>query len=132
VLPGQLPADAQHQLPRRRFGVRLEDAPSFLTHDELAAHVARFTHRPGWALSVFADPWEGPVFRVVAKVDNAYHPGEQVELRINSRMPPIPSVDYLMAWVQWRLTQIESHEAREWLRVDGGIVFDPHDPVEPA
>jgi hypothetical protein len=47
-------------------------------------------------------------------------------------MPPIPSVDYLAAWVQWRLIQIESHEAREWLRVDGAIVFEPHDPCEPA
>jgi hypothetical protein len=69
------------------------------------------------------------VFRVVAKVDNAYNPGETTELRINPRMPPIPSIDYLMAWVQWRLIQIEIHEAREWLRVDGGIVFDPHDPT---
>jgi hypothetical protein len=42
------------------------------------------------------------------------------------------AVDYLMALVQWRLIQIESHEAREWLHVDGRIVFDPHDPVEPA
>jgi len=75
---------------------------------------------------------EGPVFRVVAKVEDADHPGEQVELQINSRMPPIPSADYLTAWVLWRLIQIESHESREWLRVDGSIVFDPHDPVEPA
>jgi hypothetical protein len=93
--------------------LRLEDAPSFLTHDELVDHVARFTYRPGWQLSIFANPWEGPVFRVVAKVEDAYNPGETTELRINSRMPPIPSVDYLAAWVQWRLIQIESHEARE-------------------
>jgi hypothetical protein len=92
-----------------------------LTHDELVDHIARFTYRPGWQLSIFADPWEGPVFRVVAKVDNAYNPGETTELRINSQMPPISSADYLMAWVQWRLIQIESHEAREWLRIDGGM-----------
>jgi len=78
-------------------------------------------------LSVFADPWEGPVFRVVAKVENAYHPGETTELRINSRTPPIPSADDLMAWVQSRLIQIESHEAHEWFRVDGSIAFDPQD-----
>jgi hypothetical protein len=68
--------------------LRLDDAPTFLPHDEIAAHVARFTYRPGWKLSIFADPWEGPVFRVVAKVPDTYNPGETTELRINSRMPP--------------------------------------------
>jgi hypothetical protein len=47
-------------------------------------------------------------------------------------MPPIPSVDYLKIWITWRLGQIESHESREWLRYDGSVIYDPHDPVEPG
>jgi hypothetical protein len=41
-------------------------------------------------------------------------------------LPPMPSVEYLDVWLQWRLNRIEIHEAREHLRRDGKPVFDPH------
>lgn len=109
----------------------LADAPSFLSADQITALVARMSYRPGWALSVFIDPWEGPVFRVVADVDNAYDPGQRTELRINSRIPPCRDAAALFDWVCWRLCQIEIHEAREFFRFDGAMLYDPHDPVEP-
>lgn len=109
----------------------LADAPSFLSADQITALVARMSYRPGWELSVFIDPWEGPVFRVVAEIDNAYRPGETVELRINSRIPPCRDEDALIEWIMWRLLQIESHEAREFYRLDNAMIYDPHDPVEP-
>jgi hypothetical protein len=112
--------------------VKLTEAPQFLSAEQVQAEVARFSYRPGWTLSTFVDPFEGVVFRVVADVPNGYRPDESVQLRINSRMPPMQTADQLAHWILWRICQIELHEAREWLRRDGEMLYDPHDPVEPS
>jgi hypothetical protein len=111
--------------------MRLGDAPTFLTCDELAAELKRFEYKPGWDLSIFTDVWEGPVFRVTTYVPDAYHPENNVQLRINSRIPPMASAREFRHFVLWRLDQIERHECREWLRFDGKPLYDPHDPIEP-
>jgi hypothetical protein len=112
--------------------MKLSEAPTVLTHDEIVREVARMSYRPGWVLSVFLDPFEGSCFRVVASVPNAYRPDEPTELRVNSRMPPLADLDALRVWVWHRLDLIERHECREWFKIDGRLVFDPHSPVEPA
>jgi hypothetical protein len=35
--------------------------------------------------------------------------------------------DYL-EWLLWRTQRIESHECREWFKVDGEPLHDPHAP----
>lgn len=111
----------------------LSDAPKFLTYEELRTELARFRYRPGWELTVFLDPWESSCLYVVAMVANGYDPdGADIELRIRSVIPPIPSVEYFAAWLQHRLIMIESHESREYLHRDGRPVYDPHNPVEPG
>lgn len=112
----------------------LSNAPRFLAYDELRFELENYSYRPGWELSVFMDPWEGPCLYVVAEVPDAYDPGETTELRIRSNIPPIQSAAYFAIWLQWRLNQIELHESREYFRriQDGRAVFDPHDPVEPG
>lgn len=110
----------------------LRDAPTFLTFEQIRDEVARFTYRPGWHLSAFDDPFEGPCFYVVADVPNGYRPEETVELRIRSNIPPIPDPEYLAVWVWWRLDLIERHETREFLHRDGKPWSDPHDPIEPG
>lgn len=113
------------------MSVDLADAPRFLSLEEIRDELAHYSYRPGWRLGVFADPWEGPVFRLVAEVPDAFHPDQTVQLRINSRMPPMRSGHDLAIWLSWRLQQVEIHESREWLRRDGEQPFDPHDPPEP-
>lgn len=112
----------------------LSESPRFLTYEELRGELENYSYREGWSLSVFMDPFEGPCFYLVAEVDNAYSPGDPVELRIRSNIPPIPSAAYFAIWLQWRLEMIERHECREHFRrrVDGRPVFDPHQPVEPG
>jgi hypothetical protein len=112
----------------------LSESPRFLTYEELAHELENYIYREGWSLSVFMDPWEGNCLYVVADVDNAYSPGDPVELRIRANIPPIPSAAYFAIWLQWRLSLIESHECREYFRrkVDGRPVFDPHDTCEPG
>jgi hypothetical protein len=112
----------------------LSESPRFLTYEELRNELENYRYREGWDLSVFMDPWEGNCLYVVAEVDNAYSPGDPVELRIRSNIPPIPSAAYFAIWLQYRLQLIELHECREHFRrrVDGRPVFDPHLPVEPG
>lgn len=111
--------------------MRLSDAPKFLTPDQIAAEVVRFTYRPGWMLRTFVDPWEGVCLYVVADLPDSYKPAEQTQMRIRTAIPPIPDVEYLGWWLLWRVSLIEIHEAREWLKRDGKPLSDPHDPVEP-
>lgn len=111
--------------------MKLADAPRILDHAQLAAVLAEVTYRPGWTLSLYADPFEGPVFRVCADVPDTYHPGQTVQVRINSRVPWQTSRDGFLLWLLWRLDQVERHECREFFKVCGRPWFDPHDPIEP-
>jgi hypothetical protein len=110
----------------------LADAPRFLTFEELRTELAKYCYRDGWEITIFQDPWESSCLYVVADVPDAYNPGKTVELRIRSIIPPIPSREYFAVWLCWRLSMIESHEARELFRdrSTGRPVFDPHDAVE--
>lgn len=111
--------------------MRLADAPHFLSHLQLAAQINSYTYKPGWQLSVFHDVWEGSVLRIVADLPDAYHSSQTVQLRVNSRIPPMRSDLDFDHYVLWRLDQIERHECREWLRRNGKPLYDPHDPIEP-
>src|SRR4051812_32339565 len=111
--------------------MKLSDAPRFLTHLQLTARISSYTYKPGWQLSVYLDPWEGSVLRVVPDVPDAYHPSQTIQLRITSRIPPMVSGPDFDHYVLWRLDQIERHECREWLRRGGKPLYDPHDPIEP-
>jgi hypothetical protein len=112
--------------------VNLDDAPQFLSTEQLHTALAELVYRPGWELSIYRHPWEGTVFRVVADVTNSYRPDETVRLQINSPVPPMTSVEQFHHWLVWRLTRIESHETREWLRKGDRPLFDPHDVIEPT
>lgn len=111
--------------------MKLDDAPEFLTYEQLAEEIAHYTYRPGWTLSVYLHPWEGPIFRVVAEVPDAAQPGHTTQLRINSLIPPMETRRQFGHWLVWRLGQIETHECREYLRRRDSLVTDPHDPIEP-
>lgn len=97
-----------------------------LTVPELQAALDRVTYRPGWTFTAYEHPFEGPHLLIVAPVPNAYRPEETVDLGIRSPLPPMWTEHGLIVWLAWRLGRVESHEMREWLRVDGRAPFDPH------
>lgn len=111
----------------------LANYPAPLPLAELADEVSRMAYRPGWSLTVFSDPHEGAKLRIVAKVEDGYHPGRSIDLGISSRIPDIIETrDQFRRWALWRLLEVEAHECREYFRVDGQLFRDPHDPIEPA
>jgi hypothetical protein len=96
------------------------------TSDRLATELTWYSYRPGWALTVFDHPWDGPTLRVVARVEDSYRPGSMIDLGIDSLIPPMFSSEQFETWLAWRLIRVESHECREWLKKDGKPVFNPH------
>lgn len=109
----------------------LDQFPYYLTYQELVNAFRQVSYRrPGWELSMFADPFEGPCLMIKGRTTDFVDPDETVELRIRSLIPPMESVAQFYYWLLWRLTQVESHETREAFWVDGEVFRDPHDPIE--
>jgi len=85
-----------------------------LTTEQLADELTRITYRPGWAFTV-------------ATVQNGYNPDNTIDLGIDSRIPDIITTPELFhRWILWRVLEVESHECREYLRIDGHLYRDPH------
>jgi hypothetical protein len=98
-----------------------------LTFAQVRAEVAKLVYRPGWTFTVEERGFEDPWLRILATgVMDAYDPACTLDLGIDSPIPPMADVDALHRWLIWRLERVESHEAREWFRVDGVVLFDPH------
>lgn len=101
-----------------------------LTTAQIQAELDRVTYRDGWAFGVYEHDWDGLHLLITAPVPNAYQPSETITLGIRSPLPPMPDATYLHRWLAWRLGRIESHEMREYLKVDGVALFDPHALVD--
>lgn len=97
-----------------------------LTLPEVQAELGRVSYRPGWTVTAWQHRFEGVWVTIAARVEDSYHPGEHVDLGIHSPLPPMRDAGAVHDWLAWRLGIIELHEMREWLRVDGVPVFDPH------
>lgn len=101
-----------------------------LTTAEIQAHLADFTYLPGWRFIVYDGEWEGQHLVITAQVLDSRHVEEEVytTLDVHSMLPPIPDTDYLNRWLVWRLARLAIHEVREFARVKGEVIFDPHAP----
>jgi hypothetical protein len=97
-----------------------------LTTHEIQQHLKRFTYRPGWSVQTYDGRYEGQHIVIWAEVPDTYNPGNTTVLDIHSRLPPIPDENYLWTWLHWRIDIIERHECREFFKVDGRILYDPH------
>lgn len=90
--------------------------------------VGLLVYKPGWTITVYETEFQGIWLAVAAEVEDSYHPGDSVPLRIKSPIPPMRSNADFLNWLRWRLERIEVHECHEWLRLkdDGKPLFDPH------
>jgi hypothetical protein len=100
-----------------------------MTVDDMNHLIYRFVYKD-WAFSVTDTLWEGPWLRIVAKLPDAYHPGETLDIGVDSPIPYplIETEEDFWKYLMWRIWIIESHEAREFFTVDGEKIFDPHAP----
>lgn len=98
----------------------------------MANYLVDVTYKPGWAFAVYQGEWEGPHLVIVATLPNAYDGSDDpttttmTTLSIHSAIPPMDNLLDFGRWLAWRICRIESHEAREWLKLGGKAMFDPH------
>jgi hypothetical protein len=99
-----------------------------LTLDALRRQLERVTYRPGWSMHLYEPKFEGVWISIRAELPNAYRPDENTVINVRSAVPPMPTGQYFLEWLLWRILRIESHECREWFKVDGEPLYDPHAP----
>lgn len=99
-----------------------------LTIPQLQALLGHVTYRPGWLFLAYQGRHEGPHLQITTVVPDAYNPDETTTLDIHTSIPPMETPAQFYTWVGWRLARIESHEQREFYRIDGVPWDDPHKP----
>lgn len=98
-----------------------------LTFEALRAELKDFTFRD-WRITLYQHRWEGIWISILAEVDDAYHHGKTVVIRVNAPVPPMPHGTYFREWLVWRLGRIAIHEVLEHAQVGGKPIYDPHRP----
>lgn len=93
---------------------------------DLAQVLARVTYKPGWRFAVYDGRFEGQHLVITTQVLDAYDPDSTVTLDVHSMLPPMRDEQQFLDWLLWRVCRIETHEAREFLRVNGVSHNDPH------
>jgi hypothetical protein len=100
-----------------------------LTTEQLRDELLAISYRKGWRLNVYDDPFEGQKLRVVApELPDSYDPDgtRTIDVGADTFIPPMLTAEQFHWFIWWRLDRIERHEAREFLRVNGEVLFDPH------
>lgn len=90
----------------------------------------RFTYKPGWVFHAMKHDHEGDWISIEVTLENSYEPGTTTDIRVNSPVPPYASNHDFYEWLMWRLERFESHECREWFKVDGLVFSDPHEQID--
>jgi hypothetical protein len=100
-----------------------------LTTEQLRDELLAMSYRKGWRLNVYDDPFEGQKLRVVsAPLPDSCDPDgtRTIDIGADTFIPPMLTAEQFHWFIWWRLDRIERHEAREVLRVNGEVLFDPH------
>lgn len=102
-----------------------------MTHDEAAAIVKRLTYRPGWTIEFYMEPAGSSVLRVGTVEPDAERPGAApMPVVYTSSIKPADLARHdLTAFLRWVYGVFHlrvEHELREWLRLDGHPLIEPH------
>lgn len=94
----------------------------------MQAHLLRLTWQPGWTFDLYEGFREGPLLRIAGPELDATNPDRTIDLALPAPVPPMDSLAQFETWLWWRLKRQAIHEACEWFKRDGHVVFDPHAP----
>jgi hypothetical protein len=99
-----------------------------LTVEQMNAIAGRVTYKPGWSFEFRMGAHEGHHATIRTQLPDADDPGKTVPLTFECFLSPndVADEESLIRWLAYRLGRIEIHESREFLRVDGRVVSDPH------
>lgn len=98
----------------------------------IKAWLETVTYKPMYQLDISFD-WAGgqALLRVTVQTIDTYRGGHvQVAHAFSAGTDWLVDggFDYFVGWVRDCLHRVETHEADEWLKVNGVMVFDPHRP----
>lgn len=118
--------------------MKRSELPIQLDIDSVRSFLRSVTYKDGWEFEVYGNPFDGMYIQIRATVPNAYYikggeSPETVQLRINSPIPTVAleSHRHLGDWILWRIIRVETHEAMEFFKVGGYMIYDPHNVIEP-
>jgi hypothetical protein len=101
------------------------DAP---THYFWRGIVERFSYKPNVQLRVY-NPNDNPTLHVVMHVPNTYDPDNPEMVTVTHRFAlpwrVLPDKDAI-GIIRSHIRTAEAHEADEWIRVAGEMLFNPH------
>lgn len=101
-----------------------------LSFEQLEDRLASFSYKPGWTMELHeSESYAGSFLMISFEAEDAYRPGRRTIIGIRSALPPIEFFrchEMLDQWLLSRVIQAENHEAKEWLKCDGVMIFDPH------
>ena len=99
---------------------------------QLRAELARFTYKPNVQLRIDGTGEGWAVLRIIVNTKNTYRPTEGIEVIHSTPLPSIiANPDHFADFLRHCIKAFETHEADEWLRRDGDMLFDPHADREP-
>lgn len=99
-----------------------------MTKVELCELVGRLSYRPGWTMRVL-DEFPGVArVEITGRVADTYHPERTATFRTCARLPLLDYLteDLALTAIGWALKEAEIHESREWFKLDGKLIDDPH------
>jgi hypothetical protein len=100
-----------------------------LSFEELRTELGRVTYKPGWRLLLYRHRFgEGIWLSILAEVPDSNNPTRTTVINVRAAVPPIPDAAYFHEWLNYRLDRVDNHERREFYRVDGAKLHDPHAP----
>lgn len=99
----------------------------FLSFEELGEALRHVSYKPGWTFRLISGYWEGDRLRIVVEgLADSYHPERTTDLGVDDFIPPMRTTKDFYDYLLYRVHRIESHETREWFKVDGKPHDDPH------
>ena len=106
-----------------------------LTIDDLLwaeEQLKRFTYKRGWEWRLI-DPvtqYDDAGIHIQFHTENSYRPDKLILIKSRDRLPTQILVkrdeDKFARYLLDVLLRVERHEAQEWLKRDGVVLFDPH------
>jgi hypothetical protein len=118
-----------------------------LTYDMLRDELAHWTFLPGWrfGLRVLEPATFGGYLRIIddepaaalvihSRVPDTHNPDEPIDIQACYPMPPLEhwqhgGLERFRLWLRDMVHDRMRHEADEWLKRDGVMVYDPHATV---
>lgn len=101
------------------------------SYSKLADLISRISYKPGWKFELRRETFlysvTSSMLIITATVKDSRNPENTVEFVMQRMVPEyLTDQELFLKWVKHTLMECEIHEMREFFRLDGELVDDPH------